>query len=109
MENVVPQETSGGNVERHVPRRALLQMALAVTASGGFQSMAWADARTATSERGAVVASRESSPAIRSGNGLAHERRYRSVSRLPRHVSFAWRWATALNGVGATWSHDTFA
>ncbi len=67
MENVVPQETSGGNAERHVPRRALPQMALAVTASGGFQAMAWADARTATSERGAVVASRESSPAIRSG------------------------------------------
>lgn len=67
MENVIPQETFGGDAERHVPRRTLLQAALAVIAGGGFQSIASADARTAMSERGTVVASRESSPTTRRG------------------------------------------
>lgn len=67
MEDVVPQEKFGGRADRPVPRRALLQMALAVTAGGSFQSIASADARTAMSERGAVVASRESSPRTHSG------------------------------------------
>ena len=65
MESSVPHRVPGENSEPPVPRRRLLQMALAVTAGGGLQSLASADARAATPDPGAGATPRESSTSHR--------------------------------------------
>ena len=66
MEHGVPLEAPGTNSEPRLPRRRLMQMALAVTASGGLQALASADAGAATSDPGASATPRESSAPHRS-------------------------------------------